>query len=57
MKKCGGYVNELLTQGDSLLVSDGGQKFFSFVKRCLVYLLVRYLEHNRYIFGVTDEKI
>ena len=37
---------------DSLLVSDGG-----FVKRCLVYLWVRDLEHNRYIFGVADEKI
>ena len=46
--------------GDSLLVSDGGrggQTFFGFVKRCLVYLWVRDLEHNRYIFGVADEKI
>ena len=48
-----------LLRGDSLLVSDGGggQTFFGFVKRCLVYLWVRYLVHNRYIFGVADEKI
>ena len=45
--------------GDSLLVRiilRGGQTFFGFVKRCLVYLWVRYLVHNRYIFGVADEK-
>ena len=49
----------LTPRGDSLLVSDGGegQTFFGFVKRCLVYLWVRDLEHNRYIFGVADEKI
>ena len=35
----------------------GVQTFFGFVKRCLVYLWVRDLEHNRYIFGVADEKI
>ena len=45
-------------RGDSLLVSDrGGQTFFGFVKRCLVYLWVLYLVHNRCIVGVADEKI
>ena len=30
-------------EGDSLLVTDGGGRhFFGFVKRCLVYLFVRY---------------
>ena len=32
----------------------GGSDIFGFVKRCL---RVRDLEHNRYIFGVADEKI
>ena len=42
--------------GDSL--SDGrGSDIFGFVKLCLVYLWVRYLVHNQYIFGVADEKI
>ena len=30
----------------------GGQTFFGFVKRCLVYPWVCYLVHNRYIFGI-----
>ena len=49
----------ILLRGDSLLVSDrqGGQKFFGFVKRCLIYLWVHDLEHNWYIFGIADEKI
>ena len=31
----------------------GDSTFFGFVKRCLVYLWVRDLEHNRYIFEVA----
>ena len=46
----------LSSQGGPLLVT-GGQPFFGFVKRCLVYLWVRYMVHNQYIFGVTNEKI
>ena len=38
-------------RGDSLLVSDGGSDFFGFVKRCLVYLWVRYLVRNQYVFA------
>ena len=35
----------------------GGQTLFGFIKHFLVYLsLVRNLVHNRYIFGVADEK-
>ena len=37
-------------------MTGGGTDFFGFVKRCLVYLWVRHLVHNRYIFGVADEK-
>ena len=44
-------------KGDSLLVSDGGSDVFGFVKRCLVYLWVRHLVHNQYIFRVADEKM
>ena len=33
------------------------QTYFGSVKRCLVHLWVRYLVHNQYKFGATDEKI
>ena len=47
-------------KGGSLLVSDGereGSDIFGFVKRCPVYLWLRYLVHNWYAFRVADEKI
>ena len=35
-----------------------GQTFFGFVKRCLVYLWVRALEHNQYVFlGLLMRKL
>ena len=39
------------------MTGEGGVRhFFGFVKRCLAYLWVRHLVHNRYISGVADEK-
>ena len=40
-------------EGDSQVVGDGGgggQTFFGFAKRCLVYIWVRCLVHNQF-FG------
>ena len=48
----------ILPRRHSLLVGDwGSQTLFGFAKRRVVYLWVRYAVHNRYIFGVPEEKI
>ena len=48
-----------ITPPGGLPISDwqGVRHFFGFVKRCLVYLWVRYLVHNWYVLGVADEKL
>ena len=42
--------------GHSLLVGDGVQTPFGFAKRCLIYLWVRYLVHNRDTWGLLIRK-